>query len=100
MKAFADDKYNVAQIMHVFFDRVVNIVGKGENAGNQPAFSPLTTVFKRPFPQGCQKSSIIDLSLVVRENSQWLGGCAKDMCLKRNSRNTKIGALAKCYNVI
>ena len=32
-KAFADDKLNVAKIMISVFDRVENIVGKGENAG-------------------------------------------------------------------
>ena len=34
-KAFADDKLNVAKIMISVFDRVENIVGKGENAGYQ-----------------------------------------------------------------
>ena len=33
--AFADDKWNVAQIMEFVFDRVENILGKGENAGYQ-----------------------------------------------------------------
>ena len=31
-KAFADDKINEAQMMISVFDRVENIVGKGENA--------------------------------------------------------------------
>ena len=31
-KAFADDKLNVAKVMIYVFDRVENIVGKGENA--------------------------------------------------------------------
>ena len=31
--ALADDKYNIARIMILVFDRVKNIVGKGENAG-------------------------------------------------------------------
>ena len=35
LKAFADDKTNVAQIMISVSDRVENIVGKGENAGYQ-----------------------------------------------------------------
>ena len=35
MKAFADDKINEAQMMISVFDRVENIVGKGENAGHQ-----------------------------------------------------------------
>ena len=34
-KAFADDKLNVVKIMIYQQDRVVNIVGKGENAGYQ-----------------------------------------------------------------
>ena len=33
--AFADDNFSVAQMMQYFFDRVENIVGKGENAGYQ-----------------------------------------------------------------
>ena len=33
LKAFADGKINVAQIMISVFDGVENIVGKGENAG-------------------------------------------------------------------
>ena len=35
IKAFADDKINVAQMMISDSDRVKNIVGKGENAGYQ-----------------------------------------------------------------
>ena len=34
-KAFVDNNFNVAQIMHFFFDRLENTVGKGENAGYQ-----------------------------------------------------------------
>ena len=34
-KAFADDKLNVAKILIYVFDRVENIMGKGENAGYQ-----------------------------------------------------------------
>ena len=33
--AFAEDKINSAQRMRFVFHRVGNIVGKGENAGNQ-----------------------------------------------------------------
>ena len=33
LKLFADDKANVAKMMTYVFDRVENIVGKGENAG-------------------------------------------------------------------
>ena len=35
LKAFADDKINVAQMMISVFDRVEKIVRKGENAGYQ-----------------------------------------------------------------
>ena len=35
LKAFADDKINIAQMMVSVFDRIENIVGKGENAGYQ-----------------------------------------------------------------
>ena len=33
LRVFADDKINVAQIMISVFDRIENIVGKGENVG-------------------------------------------------------------------
>ena len=33
LKAFADDKTKVLKMMTFVFDRVENIVGKGENAG-------------------------------------------------------------------
>ena len=35
LKAFADDKMNVAKMMFHVFDRAENIVGKGENSGYQ-----------------------------------------------------------------
>ena len=35
LKAFADEKIIIAQMMISVFDRVENIVEKGENAGNQ-----------------------------------------------------------------
>ena len=35
LKAFAGDKINVAQMMISVFDKVENVMGKGENAGNQ-----------------------------------------------------------------
>ena len=34
-KASSDDKFGVAEIMGFVFERLANIVGKGENAGNQ-----------------------------------------------------------------
>ena len=35
LKAFAADNFNVAQMMHFFFDRIENFVKKGENADYQ-----------------------------------------------------------------
>ena len=35
LKTFADDKMKYAKMMIVVFDRVENLVGKGENAGYQ-----------------------------------------------------------------
>ena len=35
LEAFADDKLKVATLIKLLFDRVENIVGKGENAGFQ-----------------------------------------------------------------
>ena len=49
LKAFADNKLNVAKIMISVFDRVENIVGKGENASYQHFLL---------FPQCFQKASL------------------------------------------
>ena len=45
LKPFADNYFTETQMMHIFFDLVENIVGKGENA----AFSPFPTVFSKGF---------------------------------------------------
>ena len=37
-KAFADNKTNIAKMIISLSDRVENILGKGENAGNQQCF--------------------------------------------------------------
>ena len=39
-KAFADDKINVTQKFIFLLERVGNIEGKGENAGNQQSLLP------------------------------------------------------------
>ena len=52
LKAFADDKINVTEKLKFVFERVENIVGKGENAGNQHFLL---------FPQCFQKASILGL---------------------------------------
>ena len=46
LKAFAEDKFNVVKMMISVFDTVVNIVGKGEHAGNQHFL-----LFPQCFPQ-------------------------------------------------
>ena len=50
LKAIADDKTNVAQMMVSVFDSIENIVGKGENAGYQHFLL---------FPKCFQKSSFL-----------------------------------------
>ena len=50
LKAFADDKIKVTEILKFVLGRVENIVGKGENAGSQH--------FLR-FPQCFQKVSCV-----------------------------------------
>ena len=54
MKAFADDSLNVVQIMEFAFDRVENIVGKGENAGHQH-FLLFPQCFEKDFVLGWLK---------------------------------------------
>ena len=44
MKVFADDILNVTENLTFLFDRVENIVGKGERL---PAFSPFPTMFSK-----------------------------------------------------
>ena len=55
LKAFADDKFKLAQMMNFVFDRVENIVGKGENAGFS-ALSLFPTMFSKAFFLGVVKS--------------------------------------------
>ena len=48
LKAFTDDKIDVAKVKISLFDRVQNTVGKGENA-DLPAFSPFPTALSKAF---------------------------------------------------
>ena len=57
LKAFADDKLNVTKMIISVFDRVENIVGKGEIACTSN-FSFSHSVFKRLLSQMCQKVSL------------------------------------------
>ena len=56
LKAFADDRIDVAQMMISVFDKIENNVEKGENAGI-PAFSPFPTMFSKGFFLGAVKKS-------------------------------------------
>ena len=47
-EASADDKFSVTEIMGFVFERVENIVGKGENAGYQH-FLVFPTMFSKGF---------------------------------------------------
>ena len=55
LKAFEDDKITVAQMMISVFHRVENIVGKGENAGNQH-FLLFQSMFSKGFFLGVVRS--------------------------------------------
>ena len=57
LKAFADDKLNVTEMIIAVFDRVENIVGKGEIACTSN-FSFSNNVFKRLPSQILQKVSL------------------------------------------
>ena len=52
LKAFADDIIKVNEKLKFVFERVENIVGKGENAGEQH-FLLSHNVFKMILLQGC-----------------------------------------------
>ena len=47
LRTFADDNFKVAQMVQVCCDRIENIVGKGENAGNNHFSIP--TMFSKGF---------------------------------------------------
>ena len=57
LKAFADQKLNVTKMIISVFDRVENIVGKGEIACTSNFFFS-HNVFKRLLSQICQKLSL------------------------------------------
>ena len=52
LKAFADDKFNIAKMMISLFNRVGNIVGREENAGYQH-FLLFPQCFQKASFQGC-----------------------------------------------
>ena len=58
LKAIADDKFNVGKIVISLFDRVENIVGKGENAAYQH-FLLFSQCFPKPSFLGSLKVVIL-----------------------------------------
>ena len=58
LKAFSDDKIKVPKTTIFVFDRVENIVGKGENAGYQH-FLLFPQCFRRAFYPGSLKVGIV-----------------------------------------
>ena len=84
LKAFADDKLNVTKMMISVFDRVENIVEKGEIAGSSN-FSFTLDVFKRLLSQTHQKMSLFGNGLALyklRQNFRLLE--IKSTCRRRN----------------
>ena len=66
LKAFADDKINVAKMTISLSNRVENTEGKGENAGYQH-FLPFFQCFLKPSPLGSLKVGIVWLRVKGRE---------------------------------
>ena len=64
LKAFADDELNVAKMIISVFDRVENIVGKGEIACTSN-FSFSHNVFKKLLSQAHQKVSLCGNGLTL-----------------------------------
>ena len=58
LKAFAEDKINVTEILKFVLERVENIVGKGENAGYQH-FLLLPQCFQKASYKGSLKVGIV-----------------------------------------
>ena len=59
LKAFADDKLNVAKMMISLLNRKENNVGKGENAGHQQHFLFSPWCFPKPPSFGSLKIGIV-----------------------------------------
>ena len=58
LKAFADDNFNVTQDIQVVFHRIVNIMGKEENAGYQH-FLLFPQCFQKAFSSSASKVVIV-----------------------------------------
>ena len=58
LKSFADDNLNVTRISKFVFDRIVNIAGKSEIAGNH-------NVFRRLLSRGRYKLGLCGKQLII-----------------------------------
>ena len=74
LKAFADDRINVAELMFSLSDRIENIVGKGENTAYQH-FLLFPQCFQKP---STLKSGLCDKELEVPRNRGYLFFSVKD----------------------
>ena len=70
LKAFADDKLNITKMIISVFDRVENIVGRGEIACTS-SFSFSHNVFKRLLTQRRQKVSLCGNGLNIYLDGIW-----------------------------
>ena len=65
MKAFEDNNLDIVQVMKYVFDRVENILGKGENAGYQH-FLLFPTIFSEDYIFSVLKVWIVRLMNKVK----------------------------------
>ena len=75
LKAFADNNLNIAKMIIILYDRVENIVGKGENAGYQH-FLLFPQCFQKAYSQGCKTSGLCGKELKeFQESMDRCTGC-------------------------
>ena len=69
IESISDDKFDVAKMRISLFDRVENIVGKGENGGT---FSPFPTMFSKDLFVKVIKSQYC----MVKSSGELVGSCS------------------------
>ena len=77
MKAFADDKLEMAEIGKLVLDRVENIVGNGENAGNHHFVLFLLCYLKAAFPGSGKPGIVCGKGLTDQTSIFWTGPNSK-----------------------
>ena len=79
LKAFAHDKFNITKVMISLFDRIENIVVKGENTGYQQF--PFFQCFQRACFPGASKGVIV---------WEWVkGSTTVAMCLRKEKKQKR-----------